>query len=871
MSLVTVMRDTIGAVIDQWASSPHSGRPAIVGADFAPVSYRELALKITAVGEWLRASGLGASSRVGIVLPRGPEAALLGVSIAAHAITLPLNPALSETELEAQLVRAKLDAVVLPEWTSSNAWAPAHAHRLGICHASRGTDSLSGIRLTWVCRPSRQDPAPQPASFRSVSILQSSSGTTGTTKLILITHANLLALADKVRHGLGVTLDDRCAFMLPLHSGFGFKVALIAPLLTGGSVVITKSERAEAVDDWASELHPTWFVAVPTFLHAVVDRVQSRGSLHHSMRFLVATTAYLSEPVRSGLEAALGVPVLEYYGLGEAGVVAANPRPPSMRKPGSAGLISPDMIAIQGPDGASLPVGDVGEVLVRGQGVSPGYVEDLPVGCDTVPGTEGFRGEWFATGDLGFVDRDGFLMIVGRTKEIVNRGGEKISPYEVEKVLLLHPSVREAGAFAVPHPRLGENLAAAVALRAGTTASSAHLRDFLAARLPPSKVPQHVFVTDDLPKGATGKISRPRLSERFATHASEAAPAEDLLQLQMIAIWQRLIGRRDIGIDENFFEAGGDSLLAAQMLAEVESAIQLPMARSNLKESYTIRQLAATVREALPLNDALITRLKHGTKTPLFYCHADDYNPGFYAVTLAELLEPDQPVFLLHPYRRFDIHADITMEALARAYVPQLLTLHPRGPFRLAGFCLGGMLAWEIAHQLAAAGREIEFVAMIDGVSVNARLVMRTGVKTLRWITRPVPEPLRTRIILNVIEGTWQGLETIGALDGPVLPWLANKISRALDRVTRPAPSSDPPTVNYWRILMNTYLPPAAPSPLYCLVCDESQGKFKYSPAPWHRLARRVHVKPVPGGHLSCISAHLDDLAKALTRILRSG
>jgi thioesterase domain-containing protein/acyl carrier protein len=704
----------------------------------------------------------------------------------------------------------------------------------------------------------------------SVAIVQSSSGTTGTAKLILVTHVNLLDLAGKLRSWLGLSPDDRSACTLPVHSGFGFKVALLAPLLTGGSVAITRTRRPEDLAEWLADLDPTWLAATPTFLHAALDALRSRTSATmrgHSLRFIASTTSYLPEAVRTGLEAALGVPALDFYGLREAGVVAVNPAPPARRKVGSAGVFWPDDVAVRDPDGEELPAGEVGEIAVRGRGVSPGYIDDLERGRDTVRGTEGFRKEWFSTGDLGTIDADGFLTIVGRTKEIINRGGEKISPYEVEKALLAHPCVREAGAFAVPHPRLGENVAAAVVLHPGTEATSAELRMFLYERLAPSRVPQQVFALDSLPRGTTGKISRSELATIVAGRPRQPVPPSTLLELEIAEIWQRLLGHADFGVDDNFFEAGGDSLLATQMLMELESAVRQALPQAELRAAYTVRHLADAVMRATLESDDLVTCARRGSRTPFFFCHGDYLNRGFYALRLADLLGRDQPVFLVHPERDFDAHADTPLEVTARAYVSRLLALRPSGAFRLGGYCNGGLLAWEIAHQLTQAGREVELVVLIETISFNARPAIRAATRALRLIARLAPARMRTRIEADGTRAMWLWAERV---DPHIGRRTLDKISRAFTRAPRVTPPAE-----VWaqgtRALMASYSPPALDSEVACLVCEQDWGKYKYSPSAWNHLARSVRAERIPGEHVSCVSLHARDLARVLQRLLSMG
>jgi oxalate---CoA ligase len=863
--------ETIAEVIARHAlQCPH--RPAIVASGFAPLSYRQLASKIAEIGDCLRAAGIGASSRVAIVLPKGPEAAILGVAIAAHAIGFPIDPALSAAQVEQELTKVQVDAVVLPGWMPSEASHAALALGLGIFHATAAADALSAISLSQV-RPVRTDRQRSgDASSSSVAIIQSSSGTTGAAKLILITHVNLLDMARKMQDWYCLSPDDRCACILPLHSGFGFKVTLMAPLLIGGSVAITRTVKAEDIAEWMSELRPTWLVANPTFLRAVLDHLQARlaGKLEHCLRFVASGNSYLPEPLRAGLEATLGVPALQSYGLVEAGIVASNPAPPAMRKAGTAGVIWPEDVGIRAPDGQLLPSGQVGEVVLRGRGLSPGYIYDLEIGCDTVPMTAGFRADWLSTGDLGVVDADGYLTIVGRTKEIINRGGEKISPYEVEKALLLHPSVRETAAFGVPHPRLGENVSAAVVLHAGLDAKPSELRSFLFDHLAPSKVPQHVFVMDALPRGSTGKISRAQLSETIANRVRRIAPPRNILESQALEIWQRLIGRTDIGVDDNFFEAGGDSLLATQMLLEFESLVQRSLPQSELREAYTIRQLAAAVMRTLPSTSHLVTCAKRGNGTPLFFCDLSFSSRGFYSFRLADLLGPDQPVYLVHPARDLKVSAETTIEKMAEIYLPHMLAADAGESVQLAGYCVGGMLAWELAHRLRKAGRKVERVILIDTISFNARRPVRAANRALGLMARGVPAKARTNIQPGGMRSVWRGVNKLDSFDRHILGRAKRRIHRKLDQwrlgASRPR-SSGSLGIDYWDAMVK-YFPPPLDSAVSCLVCEKNWGTFKFSPKPWAHLARELDFEQVPGDHLSCISTHIRELVAVLQRLL---
>ena len=300
---------------------------------------------------------------------------------------------------------------------------------------------------------------------------------------------------------------DRCACLLPLYYAQGIKSACIVPLLLGGSIAIPQAPVLDSFEAWLAELQPTWFPAGPTFLQAVLDRVRGSAGLSHNLRFLISGSASLPEQVRTGIEASLGTPVLDAWGMTEIGLLTGNSTRPGERKAGTVGYAFPNEVAIMADDGKHCRVGETGEVVVHGPSVLSAYIDDEALNRDA------FSGGWFHTGDLGAIDSDGYLTIAGRSKEIINRGGEKISPDLVERTLRFkHPAVREAAAFAVPHPRLGEDVAAAVVVSSGTRPAASEIQGFLGEILPPQAIPRTIYFLASLPKGQTGKVLRRQLS-----------------------------------------------------------------------------------------------------------------------------------------------------------------------------------------------------------------------------------------------------------------------------------------------------------------------------------------------------------------------
>jgi acyl carrier protein len=275
--------------------------------------------------------------------------------------------------------------------------------------------------------------------------------------------------------------------------------------------------------------------------------------------------------------------------------IASNPLPPGRRKPGSVGLATGPEVAIMDADGQIMGAHAVGEVVIRGENVTAGYLNHATANAAA------FRHGWFRTGDLGYLDEDGYLYLTGRLKEIINRGGEKISPREIDQVLLEHPAVLQAVAFGVPHHRLGEEVGAAVVLRAGASASGHDLREFAAKRLADFKIPAKMVFMERIPTGPTGKLQRIGLAEALGLTGAPAVsgqgkttlrpPATDT-ERKISGIWRDLLGVEQVGIDDNFFDCGGDSLLALRLIARIEEATGRTLNVSDLA-SQTLSQLAS--------------------------------------------------------------------------------------------------------------------------------------------------------------------------------------------------------------------------------------------------------------------------------------
>ncbi len=837
---------SLGEAIHRHADSfPH--QPAILSTTFEPLTYGELCSELGNVRIALRRAGLDRHARIGVLMPNGPEAVLAIVAVACCAVAVPFDPRLSGAEIDARFDRLRLSALLVPQGSPSAARAAAERRNIPIIAVAPAETGRLGLTVAAspVAAPVVDDePDPQASAF----ILQTS-GTTAQPKLIPFSHANMLAAAARLRAWFDLTPLDRCLSVSPPFYSHGLKVTVFTPLLTGGSVAVPTQPAAVDLAEWFDRLRPTWYSAGPTLHRAVLDAAEADPDARalHTLRFIVSGGAPLPEEVRDGLQDALGVPVLEHYGSSEAAQIAANMPPPGPRRPGTCGRPWPGTVTIAGAGGQRLAPGQQGEVWVRGPTVISGYLDAPDLN------REAFVDGWFRTGDLGSLDGDGYLTLHGRLSEQINRGGEKIAPTEIDAALLRHPAVAEAAAFAIPHPRLGEDVAAAVVLRAGARAEPAELRRFLLGLLASFKIPRRILILDGMPKGTTGKVQRRRLAEALAGEMREVGPARASaparspsdLEADLIALWRRLLKTDALTIDDDFFDSGGDSLLATEMLLEVERLVGRPVPETMLFEAETIRRLLPRLVAQSAAPAAPCFRFNEdGDRPPLFFFHGDFASGGFYVRRLVRLLGPERPIVTIDPHGLHGETIPPSIEAMAADRLPLILERQPTGPYLLGGQCNGALVAFEAARLLMAAGHKVEMVAMVDPPTVSARPAMRT---ILKLAQRTVSPPH-----LAWAYDQMARLERILKMSpGELLAKTHDVLVRSEDRL----PHS--PRRTAFTIAMARYLP----APLEVPVVFYSAS---HDGRAWRRLSHDLEVIEVPGGHDYCLTTGAEQLVAHL-------
>jgi acyl-CoA synthetase (AMP-forming)/AMP-acid ligase II/thioesterase domain-containing protein/acyl carrier protein len=673
------------------------------------MSYRSLVDRLESIRAQLADAGIGRDDRIVIVLPNGLAMATMLLAVISDAIAAPLNPAYTADEFSFYLDDLRPRAVIVTETTDSAVRDVARSRSVRVIEL-RGESLCLQDGGTPVAASSRR-----PASRDDHALLLHTSGTTNRPKLVPLTHGNLSTSAQNVAASLELTSADRCFNMMPLFHVHGFVGALLSSLCSGGSVVCTAGFRASKTINWMNKFEPTWYTAVPTIHGAVLDSLDAE-SPRPTLRFIRSSSAALPSTTRARLEEAFAAPVVEAYGMTEAAhQIASNPWK-GARKLGTVGPATGPEIALLGDGAITRSAGATGEIVIRGANVMTAYLDNPAANADA------FLDGWFRTGDAGCLDAQGYLTITGRLKEVINRGGEKIAPTEVEEALLAHADVERAVVFATPHPRLGQDVAAAVVVRSASTLSRAELRRFVAIKVAPFKVPHHIVFVDEIPTGSTGKVQRVGLAARLGVAASNGddrhfvEPRDDV-ERRVAEIFSDVLHLdAAVSVVDDFVALGADSLHFEELLAEVQREFDRTLPASAMLHEPTVEHLAALLRD----DDTEV-----GDDPIVIPIQTDGARPPLFCVMRAGTLVTarhfvpelggDQPVYgVWMPAMHGDKDAAGSVEEIAAACRRAISDVQPRGPYFFFGYSTGGLVAYELARQCTAVGERVGLVVMAD-------------------------------------------------------------------------------------------------------------------------------------------------------------
>jgi acyl-CoA synthetase (AMP-forming)/AMP-acid ligase II len=481
-------------------------KTALLVPDGPTLTYGRLRDLVEQAAIALLSRGVAPGDRIALVFPNGPEAILLFLASSLIGVSCPLNPGYKEDEFRFYLEDTGARFLLVPP---GEAAAARQALPQGGTVIEAELDQ--GGRLNLSNHATSKAGPLEAAGSEATALVLHTSGTTSRPKRVPLRHQNLLTSAQNIISSYELSPDDVSLCIMPLFHVHGLVASALATLGSGGTVVVPRKFNPLGFRPLIEASRPTWFSASPTPHQLILSRLQDRrppGS--ERLRFIRSCSSALAPAQMQHMESVFGVPVLEAYGMTEAShQMASNPLPPERRLPGSVGRGTGVEIVILDEAGAQLPPGAHGEVAVRGPNVIDGYENNPQANASS------FTRGWFRTGDLGVLDGDGYLTLLSRIKELINRGGEKIAPREIDEALEAHPAVKEAVSFGVPHPTWGEQIAAAVVVDEPVTEKE--LLTFCRSRLADFKVPSRLYFVDMIPKTPTGKIQRRFVAEQFTT------------------------------------------------------------------------------------------------------------------------------------------------------------------------------------------------------------------------------------------------------------------------------------------------------------------------------------------------------------------
>jgi len=682
---------------------------AILCPDRPPLTYAELFSQVEKIAAQLQEFGIALSDRIAVILPNGPEMAMAFLATTCAGTSAPLNPLYTAEEYEFFLSDLKAKVLLIFQGYGSPALVIAKKLGIEILEISNSDSKAAGAFS--ICSVARNSSSTgECCKGKDCALVLHTSGTTSRPKLVPLTHENICISAANIRISLNLSTADRCLNVMPLFHIHGLVGALCATLSAGGSVICAPGFDDGMFFDWMETLRPTWYTAVPTMHQAILNHAAKNKRIITScpLRVIRSCSASLPPQLKSDLEKVFNTPVVEAYGMTEAcHQISINPLPPHQRKPKSVGIPTGTQVAIMDDKGELLPKGTIGEIVIKGPNITKGY-EGNPSANENA-----FTNGWFRTGDQGHIDSDGYIFITGRIKEVINRGGEKISPREIDEVFLDHPQVAQAITFALPHPTLGQDVVVAVVPRNNAILEEELLREFAFKRLAAFKVPSKVVIVEAIPKGPTGKPQRIGLHQKLAEVLSAVYVApRNGIEKTIAGIWTKLLNIEKIGTSDNFFLLGGDSITAVRLVSEIKAYFGVELPLPSIFRSPTIEQLSRVVAQGSEkATDRSLAKVSSGTGKLRLFCIPGTKGNVFTDLGgLARLLEPDHTVCGFQDSHRNPMR----IELLSAKYVQEMISMDREGPYFLLGICSGAVVAFEMAQQLNSMKRKVAFLGMVE-------------------------------------------------------------------------------------------------------------------------------------------------------------
>ncbi len=471
------------------------------------LSYGEFKIFNEKISRQLAATNIINSDRAAIVLPNGPLMASSFLSISSYMSAAPLNPSYKQEEFEFYLDDLKPKFLLVEPNSKSLAVIAAKNLNIPVFEMKISVNQPLGTFELF----DKETNYKNPNDYDEALVLHTS-GTTSRPKIVPLSNLNIFTSAVNISKSLKLTADDHCLNIMPLFHIHGLIAVLSASAKVGASVCASNGFNALKFLDLAETQNITWYSGVPTMHQAILLRAQknSNKAKKLNLRFIRSSSASLPPAIFKQLNDIFQTPVIEAYGMTEAThQMTSNPLPPAIQKPGLVGMPAGPEICIMNDKNEKLPQGEIGEICIKGDNVTNGY-ENNPEA-----NKQSFINNWFRTGDEGFFDEDGYLKISGRLKEIINKGGEKISPLEVDNILMDFPPIDQALCFGYKDKMLGEDIAVAIKLKENKSCTEDDIKSYANEKLAKFKIPKKIFIVEDIPKGATGKLQRIGLAKKF--------------------------------------------------------------------------------------------------------------------------------------------------------------------------------------------------------------------------------------------------------------------------------------------------------------------------------------------------------------------
>ena len=471
------------------------------------LSYGEFKIFNEKISRQLAAKNIINSDRAAIVLPNGPLMASSFLSISSYMSAAPLNPSYKQEEFEFYLDDLKPKFLLVEPNSKSLAVIAAKNLNIPVFEMKISDNQPLGTFELF----DKETDYKNPNDYDEALVLHTS-GTTSRPKIVPLSNLNIFTSAVNISKSLKLTADDHCLNIMPLFHIHGLIAVLSASAKVGASVCASNGFNALKFLDLAETQNITWYSGVPTMHQAILLRAQKNSDKAKklNLRFIRSSSASLPPAIFEQLNDIFQTPVIEAYGMTEAThQMASNPLPPAIQKPGLVGMPAGPEICIMNDKNEKLSQGEIGEICIKGNNVTSGY-ENNPEA-----NKQSFVNDWFRTGDEGFFDEDGYLKISGRLKEIINKGGEKISPLEVDNILMDFPPIDQALCFGYKDKMLGEDIAVAIKLKENKSCTEDDIKSYANEKLAKFKIPKKIFVVEDIPKGATGKLQRIGLAKKF--------------------------------------------------------------------------------------------------------------------------------------------------------------------------------------------------------------------------------------------------------------------------------------------------------------------------------------------------------------------